>query len=86
MNLKQCWQKCRIRTGGFRMAKTYYTIQGDMWDGIAKKLYDDESGVNALLEANQKYADIVVFPAGIILDVPDYEKPTPTNLLPPWRR
>lgn len=26
------------------MAKTYYTIQGDMWDGIAKKLYDDESG------------------------------------------
>ena len=56
------------------MAKTYYTIQGDMWDGIAKKLYDDESGVNALLEANQQYADIVVFPAGIILDVPDYEK------------
>lgn len=48
------------------MAKTYYTIQGDMWDGIAKKLYDDESGVNALLEANQQYADIVVFPAGII--------------------
>ena len=68
------------------MVKTYYTIQGDMWDGIAKKLYDDKSGVNALLEANQQYADIVVFPAGIILDVPDYEKPTPTNLLPPWRR
>lgn len=68
------------------MAKTYYTIQGDMWDGIAKKLYDVESGVNALLETNQQYADIVVFPAGIILDVPDYEKPTPTNLLPPWRR
>ena len=68
------------------MAKTYYTIQGDMWDGIAKKLYDEESGVNALLETNQQYADIVVFPAGIILDVPDYEKPTPTNLLPPWRR
>ena len=40
------------------MAKTYYTIQGDMWDGIAKKLYDDESGVNALLEANQQaYSD-----------------------------
>lgn len=68
------------------MVKTYYTIQGDMWDGIAKKLYDDESGVNALLEANQQYADIVVFPAGSILDVPDYEKPTPTSLLPPWRR
>ena len=25
------------------MAKTYYTIQGDMWDGIAKKLYDQQS-------------------------------------------
>ena len=47
------------------MAKTYYTIQGDMWDGIAKKLYDDESGVNALLETNQQYADIVVFPASM---------------------
>lgn len=68
------------------MAKIYYTIQGDMWDGIAKQLYGDESGVNALLEANQQYADIVVFPAGVILDVPDYEKPAPTSLLPPWRR
>lgn len=67
------------------MLKTYTTIQGDMWDGIAKKVYDSESGINVLLEANQDYADIVIFPAGIELTVPDYAPPK-TELLPPWRR
>lgn len=67
------------------MDKTYTTIQGDMWDGIAKRLYGEESCLNLLLEANQKYSDIVVFPAGITLIVPEYEK-TSAKLLPPWRR
>ena len=65
--------------------RKYTTIQGDMWDGIAKRLYDDEAGMNALIEANQQYVDYIVFPAGIVLDVPAYEKPV-SNLLPPWRR
>lgn len=67
------------------MLKTYTTIQGDMWDGIAKKVYDSESGINVLLEANQEYADIVIFSAGVVLTVPDYMPPK-TELLPPWRR
>lgn len=67
------------------MPKTYTTIQGDMWDGIAKKVYDSESGINVLLEANQEYADIVIFSAGVVLTVPDYVPPK-TELLPPWRR
>ena len=45
------------------MRKTYTTTQGDMWDLIAKRLYNDEASLNVLLEANQQYADIVVFPA-----------------------
>ena len=49
------------------MTNTYTTIQGDMWDLIAKRLYNDEASLNVLLEANQQYADIVVFPAGIVL-------------------
>lgn len=67
------------------MTNTYTTTQGDMWDLIAKRLYNDEASLNVLLEANQQYADIVVFPAGIVLEVPEYIVPV-TSMLPPWRR
>lgn len=67
------------------MTNTYTTTQGDMWDLIAKRLYNDEASLNVLLEANQQYADIVVFPAGIVLEVPGYNAPV-TSMLPPWRR
>lgn len=67
------------------MRKTYTTTQGDMWDLIAKRLYNDEASLNVLLEANQRYADMVVFPAGVELVVPEYTAPV-TSILPPWRR
>ncbi len=63
----------------------YTTVQGDMWDVIAKKVYDDEAGMNVLMEANTDYAEVVVFPAGVSLTVPDWDAPA-TSLLPPWRR
>ena len=50
-----------------------------------KKLYGDEATLNVLLGANQRYADIVVFPAGVVLAVPEYIAPV-TSILPPWRR
>jgi phage tail protein X len=56
-----------------------------MWDSISYKLYGTEAGMNALIEANQERADIVVFPSGVVLDVPDYTPPAAENL-PPWRR
>lgn len=67
------------------MLKTYTTVQGDMLDSIAYKCYGDESGVNVLMAANETYVDTVVFPAGVVLDVPEYTKPV-TSTLPPWRR
>ena len=67
------------------MRKTYTTTQGDMWDLIAKRLYNGEASLNVLLEANQRYADMVVFPAGVELDAPEYTAPV-TSMLPPWRR
>lgn len=67
------------------MLDKYITIQGDMWDSIAKRLYGTEAALNKLLEANQQYADIVVFPAGIVLAVPGYVAPN-ASTLPPWRR
>lgn len=67
------------------MLKTYTTTQGDMWDSVAYKVYGSEAGINALLEANQEYADVVVFPANVVLQVPDYIAPESSSL-PPWRR
>lgn len=67
------------------MSKIYRTVQGDMWDSIAKRCYGSELGMNALMEANHRYIDIAVFPAGIELTVPEYTKPETSNL-PLWRR
>lgn len=67
------------------MSKTYETVQSDMWDGIAYKLYGTETALNKLLDANQQYAGIVVFPAGVELQVPEYIAPAISSL-PPWRR
>ncbi len=67
------------------MADTYTTKQGDMWDSIAKKCYGTEDGINALMEANDSYVNIVVFPAGVTLTLPEYTKPV-TTVLPPWRK
>lgn len=65
--------------------QTYSTVQGDMWDSISYKLFGTEYAINALINANQQYKDIVIFPAGITLNIPVYEAPV-TNNLPPWER
>ncbi|WP_276789939.1 tail protein X [Veillonella magna] len=63
----------------------YYTVQGDMWDGIAVKVYGDESYMSDLIKANKKYSNIYIFPANIKLLLPDVQKPV-TKILPPWKR
>lgn len=69
------------------MNKTYTTIQGDEWDMIAYKLYKDESMVNLILKANQQYKYIVIFPAGITLQVPEIgDNMVKSQNLPPWKR
>lgn len=65
--------------------RKYITIQGDMWDGIAKRVYGAERYMNTLLNANQAYNHIVIFPAGIQLNCPDMHMPS-TAILPPWKR
>lgn len=67
--------------------RQYRTIQGDTWDMIAFREYPDRGGeklMSVLIEANEDYADIVKFPAGIILNVPEVAKQSVNNL-PPWK-
>lgn len=65
--------------------RVYKTIQGDTWDGIAVKVYGDEKYMNGLLEANQAYREIIIFPANVSLSLPNIQTQT-TTILPPWKR
>ena len=67
------------------MSKTYTTVQGDMWDLIAFKVYGNELYMDTLLEANEQYKDTAVFPQGVVLDCPDADAAS-VDILPPWRR
>ena len=63
---------------------TYTTKQGDMWDSIAYKVYGDEYKLHYLMDANKEYVEIVIFPAGIVLTIPELTDDETTNL-PPWK-
>ena len=66
------------------MASTYTTIQGDAWDLIAWKLWGDEKYMKWLIEANWRNIETLVFPAGVVLTVPDLPKEA-TDDKPFWR-
>lgn len=67
------------------MMTTYTTVQGDMWDSIAYKLYKSESQMIQLMQANPHYGYITTFPAGIVLRVPEIVEQI-DNELPPWKQ
>ncbi len=64
---------------------TYTTTQGDTWDLIAYKLLGAERYMKDLLEANMPLADILVFPTGIEIAVPEIADPVSDDL-PFWHR
>ncbi len=65
--------------------KTYITIQGDTWDSIAYSVAGTESFMVPLMIANPDHTEVVIFPAGVVLSVPDVPVPSSTTL-PPWRQ
>lgn len=67
------------------MSKTYTTVQGDMWDSIAYKRMGDVSYTDELMRLNQKHLDLYVFPAGVVLALPE-PKESVSDSLPPWKR
>jgi len=64
---------------------TYTTKQGDMWDSIAFLQLGDDRHTDKLMDENRKYYDYYIFPAGIVLTLPDID-PDVSEHLPPWRR
>ena len=67
------------------MPKTYTTVQGDMWDSIAYKQLGSTSHTDKLLNSNLQYRDNYIFPAGIVLKLPEIRQAAGTSL-PPWKR
>ncbi|ODR35502.1 tail protein X [Eisenbergiella tayi] len=61
----------------------YITKQGQCWDEIAKEVYGSEKYADYLMEANQHYLTIFVFPFGVQLNTP--ELPARQTAQPPWR-
>lgn len=66
------------------MASTYTTIQGDTWDLIAYKLYGEEKYMKDLIEANWPLLDVLIFPSGTVLIVPDLPEEVDEDA-PFWR-
>ena len=64
---------------------TYTTIQGDTYDSIAFKIYGNEHYMKDLIESNWQYADTLIFPSGIVLNVPEVKKETAAKNAPFWR-
>lgn len=64
---------------------SYITISGDTFDKIALQQWNDERLAVNLIEANIEYADIVIFPAGVELNIPIVDTIASSNL-PPWKR
>ena len=67
------------------MPNTYTTTLGDMWDLIAKKTLGNEMQTDALIKANIKHRRTFIFPAGVVLTIPDLPIRPPDGL-PPWKR
>lgn len=67
------------------MSKTYATISGDMWDQIAYTQMGSVLYTDKLIKANADYAAMFIFPAGVVLTIPEVEEKQSMEL-PPWKR
>ncbi len=66
--------------------KTYTTTQGDMWDLIAHKALGDTKHTGTLLAANLNLWSYFTFPAGVVINLPEVERSTVPDTVPPWKR
>lgn len=65
--------------------KTYTTVQGDMWDSIAYAQLGSCAYTDKLMSANMEHLDIYIFPAGVLLTIPDVDTTMDDDSLPPWK-
>lgn len=62
------------------------TVEGDTFDRLALEFYKDEKQAGLIIQANLDYCDVLIFEAGIGLDIPIVDIIDLPETLPPWRR
>ena len=67
------------------MIKTYRTIAGDTWDGVAYKTLGYCFFMDSLIKENIEHSETLIFPAGLELVIPEATI-KPSTKLPPWKR
>ena len=65
--------------------RLYITAQGDMWDLIAHNQLGNVAHTDKLMNLNQQHREYYIFPAGIVLVLPDINPDTP-DISPPWKQ
>ena len=68
------------------MANIHITVEGDTFDMLALKYYNDEKLASAIIQENPDYCDVLTFGAGYALTIPEVSTVTTPQTLPPWRR
>ena len=69
-------------TGTYR--KQYRTKANDTFDKIAYDLYGNEFVASYIITANPQYADTIIFPEGVYLNLPILEA-LESSTLPMWK-
>lgn len=64
----------------------YITVEGDTFDGLAVRFYNDEKLASVIIQANPNHCDVLIFEAGIRLTIPEAVPALLPETLPPWRR
>lgn len=68
------------------MHKIHITVEGDTFDGLALRYYNDEKMASTIIQANLDHCTTLIFEAGVSLVIPDVSSVILPDTLPPWRR
>ena len=68
------------------MPKTHITAEGDTFDALALRYYNDEKLASTIIQANPDHCSTLIFDAGVSLVIPEVSSVTYPETLPPWRR
>lgn len=65
---------------------TYITNERDTFDLIAYRQYGNELLASLIIQENIRYADTLIFDAGVELQIPVISEQEVDKSLPPWRK
>lgn len=66
--------------------QTHVTVEGDTFDALALKYYNEEQLASRIISSNLDYCDVLIFEAGVVLRIPIMDTVDTPETLPPWRR